>query len=111
MARASARQVSTRREAIPGPVGRRHGHGADFPQAGPADVQGGDAQDGALVLPVHVVIPQLAVEISQGPGQDAAILGKFHQEAADFRDFLNLSFANHFTAMGLRKDDDSVIIF
>ncbi len=88
---------------LPAPVGRRHGHGADFTQAGPADVQGGDAQEGAVVLPVDVVIPQLAVEIGQGPGQDAAILGKFHQEAADFRDFINLSFANHFRARGYGK--------
>ena len=95
----------------PAPVGRRHGHGADFSQAGPADVQGGDAQEGARVLPVDVVIPQLAVEIGQGPGQDAPILGKFHQEAADFRDFLYLGLANHFAAMGLRKDWVSVIIY
>ena len=92
-------------------VGRRHGHGPDFSQAGPADVQGGDAQEGALVLPVDVVIPQLAIEISQGPGQDAPILGKFRQEAADFRDFVYFSLANHFAAIGLRKDYDSVIIY
>jgi FKBP-type peptidyl-prolyl cis-trans isomerase SlyD len=93
-------------------VGHGYGHGADFSQAGPADVQGGDAQEGALVLPVDVVIPQLTIEISQGPGQDAPILGEFRQEAANFRDFLYLSLANHFAAIsGLRNDDGSVIIY
>jgi hypothetical protein len=87
------------------PVGWRHGDGADFTQAGPTDVQGGDADNRAMVLPVDVVVPQLAIEIGQGPGQDTAILGEFHQEPADFRNFINLGFAYHFGEQRLRKDD------
>ena len=64
-----------------------------------------------MVLAVDEIIPELAIKIGQGAGQDASILGEFHQEAADFRDFINLGFAYHFGDQGLRKDDAYVIIY
>ncbi len=69
-------KVRTSGRQAPAPVLRKHCHGANLLPGQPTDVQGRHADNGALIFPVDKIVPQLAVKVGQGPGQDAAIPGK-----------------------------------
>jgi hypothetical protein len=62
-----------------------------------------------MVLAVNKILPDLAVEVSHGAGEDV-LGGELMEHPPDFRDFVNPGLANHFAVKGLRKDGLYVII-
>jgi hypothetical protein len=63
-----------------------------------------------MVLAINKIFPHLAVKVTHRAGQDI-LVGEIMEHPPNFRHFLDLGFANHFAAIGLRKDYDSVIIY